>query len=105
MDHICNVRGSYKKDDNYLEVLAADTRKNPAKSWWEYELPKCPDCGGDVVWWEAGFVPGTRKCVGKPVKTKDGDEEHILENGCGSLFSVREEEFRLIFRRERFYTQ
>ncbi len=29
-------------------------------------LPLCPDCGGDLVWWEAGYVPGTRNCVGLP---------------------------------------
>lgn len=43
-------------------------------AWWDLPLPACPDCGGDVVWHEAGYVPGTRKC-----------------QGCGSLFSVQVE--------------
>ena len=25
--------------------------------------PSCPDCGGDVVWAEAGRVPGSRDCT------------------------------------------
>lgn len=36
------------------------------RAWWEVPLPACPDCGGDLVWYEAGYVPGTRKCMGKP---------------------------------------
>ena len=35
-------------------------------------LPPCPDCGGELLWFEAGYVPGTRKCA----------------NGCGSFFRV-----------------
>ena len=26
--------------------------------------PPCPDCGGEIVWNEAGQVPGTRMCAG-----------------------------------------
>jgi len=36
-------------------------------AWWEVPLPRCPDCGGDLVWYEAGYVPGTRKCLGVPI--------------------------------------
>ena len=36
-------------------------------AWWDVPLPQCPDCGDDVVWYEAGYVPGTRKCVGLPI--------------------------------------
>jgi len=37
-------------------------------AWWEILLPPCPKCGGDLVWYEAGYVPGTRKCMGIPLK-------------------------------------
>jgi hypothetical protein len=43
-------------------------------AWWDIPLPPCPDCGGELVWDEAGHVPGTRLCM-----------------GCGSLFSVQTE--------------
>ena len=26
------------------------------------DYPACPDCGGEIVWAEAGRVPGSRKC-------------------------------------------
>jgi len=30
---------------------------------WSLPLPKCPDCHkGDIVWAEAGYVPGARAC-------------------------------------------
>lgn len=39
---------------------------------WSLLLPPCPDCGdGEIVWAEAGYVPGARAC------TK-----------CGSMFSL-----------------
>lgn len=38
-------------------------------TWWEVPLPACPDCGGALIWAEAGLVPGARECA-----------------GCGSLF-------------------
>ena len=41
--------------------------------------PKCPDCGGNIVWAEAGGVPGSRKCVGDGNHQWEGD-------GCGSRF-------------------
>lgn len=41
-------------------------------AWWDVPLPACPDCGGEIVWYEAGYVPGTRKCL-----------------GCGSMFSIQ----------------
>lgn len=39
--------------------------------WWDVPLPPCPDCGGVITWFEAQYVPGTRKCV-----------------RCGSMFAV-----------------
>lgn len=47
-------------------------------AWWDVPLPRCPDCQGQIVWAEAGNVPGTRRCSGR----QDGDE------GCGSMFEV-----------------
>jgi hypothetical protein len=32
------------------------------RAWWDIPLPLCPKCGGNLVWYEAGYVPGTRKC-------------------------------------------
>lgn len=40
-------------------------------SIWDLPLPACPDCGGEVVWAEAGLVPGARECT-----------------ACGSRFTV-----------------
>jgi hypothetical protein len=37
------------------------------RAWHEVPLPACPDCGGDLVWYEAGYVPGTRRCMGLPI--------------------------------------
>jgi hypothetical protein len=32
------------------------------RAWWDIPLPLCPTCGGNLVWFEAGYAPGTRKC-------------------------------------------
>lgn len=57
------IRGKFTSDDG-LEI---DMGEIGQRSWWELPLPPCPDCGGDVVWWEAGYVPGTRRCIGAPI--------------------------------------
>ena len=46
-------------------VDAVDLGPVGDRAWWEVPLPPCPKCGGDLVWYEAGYVPGTRKCLGK----------------------------------------
>lgn len=54
-------------------------------SVWDVTLIPCPDCGGDLVWWEHAYAPGTRKCMG------DYDHENKQyhpDNGCGSLFTL-----------------
>jgi hypothetical protein len=63
------VRGRYVGADNVedVNVLAGPV----TDSCWTVPLPPCPDCGGNVVWAEAGLVPGARECL-----------------RCGSLFSV-----------------
>lgn len=64
-------------------------------AWHDVPLPPCPDCGGDLVWYEAGYVPGTRKCCGTPVAVVDDPaypdgkrRSYADDGGCGSLFSV-----------------
>jgi len=89
-DYEVNIGGDYTVDDG-LEIDMGALA--PGQAWWEMRLPDCPDCGGDLVWWEAGYVPGTRKCLGKP----------DLDGGCGSLFSVQPGGGRAYMRRERFY--
>ena len=32
------------------------------RALWDIPLPSCPKCGGNLVWFEAGHVPGMRKC-------------------------------------------
>jgi hypothetical protein len=58
------LRGEYVEDDGVEIDMGAP---EAGESKWSLPLPHCPDCGGDLVWWEAGNVPGTRKCVGLPV--------------------------------------
>lgn len=58
-------------------------------AWWNVPLPPCPDCGGGLVWWEAGYVPGARKCVGQPIGlTPKGQPKYDSNGGCGSMFMV-----------------
>jgi hypothetical protein len=78
------VRGEMTEDDG-LEIDMGPV----TGAWYEVPLPQCPDCGGDLHWWEAGYVPGTRKCVGKPTGEKNGEPVYDRDGGCGSLFSVQ----------------
>ena len=78
-------------------------------AWWEVPLPQCPDCGGDVIWYEAGHVPGTRACAGQPVGVQgDGRKSYAAENGrltggCGSIFSAQTRDGHVWLIRERLY--
>jgi hypothetical protein len=76
------------------------------KAWWEVPLPSCPECGGDIIWFEAGYVPGTRKCMGKPIKITD--DQHFPDgkrksynpnDGCGAMFSVSVDNGHVILHR------
>lgn len=80
-------------------------RTEPFQAWYEVDLPQCPDCGGNLIWWEAMYAPGTRKCMGQPDHySKDDEPVYREENGCGSLFSVQTDDASNVFlRRERFY--
>lgn len=54
------VCGEYIYHEDALEI---EIDMGPiTSSIWDLPLPKCPDCGGEVVWAEAGYVPGTREC-------------------------------------------
>ena len=77
--------------DDYCEPDGLCVDMGPITgAWWEVPLPACPDCGGDLVWWEADYVPGTRKCVGQPLgKELNGQPLYDSDGGCGSLFSVQ----------------
>ena len=77
------IRGEYADDDGFRLDMP---RTEPFQAWYEIPLPACPDCGGNIVWAEAGHVPGTRQCV-----------------ACGSLFSVQTGEGKVFLRRERLY--
>lgn len=85
---VYEVRGETVSADEVddVEVLAGPV----LGAWWEVPLTGlCPDCGGDLVWWEAGYVPGTRKCLGHPVSYSDQGPRYDTDGGCGSLFAVR----------------
>ena len=77
------IRGKYR-DGPDVEVLAGPV----TEAWWGVPLPPCPDCGGDIVWYEAGYVPGVRKCLGRPIGRTDGRPVYDQEGGCGSMFTV-----------------
>lgn len=79
--HVC-IRGATGADDG----LTIDMPRAQDQPWYDVPLPDCPDCGGDLVWFEAGYVPGTRRC-----------------KSCGSMFSVQTDAGRVYLRRERLY--
>jgi hypothetical protein len=58
------IRGRTRRQDDGLVIDMGACA--PGHAWWEIPLPPCPDCGGDLVWFEAGYVPGTRNCMGLP---------------------------------------
>lgn len=90
------IRGEQASDDGWQQQLPE------AQAWYDAPLPPCPDCGGDLVWWEAGNVPGTRKCLGKPIaRDNDGHPQYNPNGGCGSLFNAGAPGHTI--RRERYY--
>jgi len=92
--HTVVVKGEHVEDDDLLLDLGPVTG-----AWWEMPLVACPDCGGDLVWYEAGYVPGTRKCMGQA----NASGRYQQDGGCGSLFNVFVEGGRVKLCRERFY--
>jgi len=98
------IKNEYTNDDN----ITIDMGILPQNMmWYEMPLPKCPDCGGDLVWAEDGNVSGTRQCMGKPISYIDNHPSYSLTGGCQSLFSVRTKETEqgiyVYIRREKFY--
>lgn len=85
-DEVC-IRGRYFEAD-----LVEDEETWPAgpcvDSWWDVPLQPCPDCGGDVVWYEAGYVPGARRCMGVPTGRREEGTVYDADGGCGSMFTV-----------------
>lgn len=102
-DYRVQIKGELTDDDGLdIDMGGIDG------AWWTVPLPACPDCGGDLVWYEAGYVPGTRKCMGQPVAVladADGGTRRRYDkaNSCGSFFTVQTREGRAFLRRERFY--
>lgn len=71
-DAVWKVRGRYvDRTRETTPVNVAMGMLGPCVSPYELPLPACPDCGDEIVWAEAGYVPGARQCT-----------------GCGSMFSV-----------------
>ncbi|HUW12476.1 MAG TPA: hypothetical protein VM537_22310 [Anaerolineae bacterium] len=64
--HRVRIRGLECDDDGLCMEMGA-MPSGAGEAWWLMPLPLCPDCGGDLVWWEAGYVPGTRACGGEPI--------------------------------------
>lgn len=58
----------------------------PRRAWWDVPLPPCPHCGGAILWWEAGWVPGVRRCCGPEIP--DGSGWHDAAAGCGRIYRV-----------------
>ncbi len=78
------IKGRYvEADDQDVHIVAGLV----TTAWWEVPLPPCPDCGGNLVWLEAGYVPGTRRCMGTPNENGSYD----LDGGCWSFFTVETE--------------
>ena len=100
-DYHVIIRGE-PADDDGLRIEMGRVQRDA--SMWDLSLPRCPDCGGDMVWYEAGYVPGTRKCLGAPVgRTPDGRPEYDTASGCGSMYSVQIDDGAVYVRRERMY--
>ncbi len=147
------IKGEPADDDGLTITLPGDS--------WDYAQEGiCPDCGATWFWFEAGHVPGTRKCIGRPIEpigtlmdrrvpqpndydayhvpswvqeevselyrerntannsaVEDIDRKIIMrlggyisppvrydDSGCGSYFSVQQDEKRWYIQRERMYS-
>lgn len=106
-DYCVRIRGKTTADDGLRLDLGP---LQPGQAWWHVPLPACPDCGGDLVWFEAGYVPGARKCLGQPTfieddpGSRDGKRRgYDADGGCGSMFSVTGDEGRVSLERLKFY--
>lgn len=102
-DYEVKIRGEYTEDDGLRLDLGPLAERT---AWWEHPLPPCPDCGGDVVWYEAGYTPGARKCLGP--RLPGSQQSYEEDGGCGSMFEVHGAgdagQRHIVLTRARFYT-
>ena len=103
------IKGDRAEDDGLQIDLGPVGGETGRAAWHEMPLPQCPDCDGDLVWYEAGYAPGTRKCMGQRASTlASSGEVDDDDSGCGSLFRVVCRiicgSARVVLQRERFYT-
>lgn len=49
------IRDQMAADDGWQAIIRPG-------GWEHLQEGRCPDCGGTWVWYEAGYVPGARKC-------------------------------------------
>ena len=94
-EYSVKIKGEFMDDDG----LRVEIKTVPNDFWGNLQSGRCPDCGGEWIWHEAGNVPGTRKC-----------------HDCGSYFTVLGHRYEYdggisarergvaILRRERFYS-
>ena len=75
----------------------------PDTEWCEVPWPRCPDCGGDLVWDEANHGPGSLKCAGRRIGSRDGRPTYCVDGGCGSLFDVDARRGRVTLQRKQFH--
>lgn len=117
MGYCVVTRGERRADDGFRAEILVD----PDDWWKNLQSGECPDCGGTWVHWEAGYVPGTRRCVGQPTgyvtnpTMSDPMPEFDPAGGCGSMFTVLGARYDddggddakrrgvAVLRRERFY--
>ena len=62
-DHF-RIRGEDAPASAERDVTLEIVETIPPRGFAREEYPPCPDCGGEIVWAEAGGVPGSRKCMG-----------------------------------------
>ncbi len=80
------IRGAYihAAEQPDVDIVAGSVKTD----WWSVPLPPCPDCGGDLVWYEAGYVPGARRCMGARIGGTIEAPSYDHDGGCGSMFSA-----------------
>jgi hypothetical protein len=98
-EHEVNVRGEMVHDDGLAIDLGPVGGTTGHTAWHEMPLPQCPDCDGDLVTYEAGYAPSTRRCMGLA-----SEGAYVLNGGCGSFFRVDCRDGRVLLERERFYS-
>ena len=99
-DYHVITKAEWAEDDGLQLDLGPVGGTTGRVAWHKMPLPQCPDCGGDLVQYEAGYAPGTRRCMGTVT-----DGAYDEDGGCGSLFRVDCRIARVWLHRERFYSK